>query len=126
MKDEMKWLVVKVAMIAVMLGLLLWRRFDQMSIMVSMNIVLAMAAIMMIRRKYPEHYKKDEMTKKVSAISASWSWMTTLFVVTFLFWFDYIELMPLSASQVITMIFTTMIASVLIFRAYFMKKGVME
>ncbi len=126
MKDETKWFVVKVAMIAVMLGLLLWRRFDQMSMMVSMNIVLAMAAIMMLRRKYPERYKKDEMTRKVGAISASWSWMITLFMVTFLFWFDYLELMPLSASQVITLTFATMIASVLIFRAYFMKKGVMN
>ena len=124
MEDERKWLVFKVAMIAVMLGLLLWRRFDQMSIMVSVNIILVITLIMLMRKKYPERYRKDEMTRKIGSLSASWSWMITLFVVTFMFWFDYLDMMTLSAGQVITIVFVTMIATVLIFRAYFMRKGI--
>jgi len=125
MKDA-KWLALKAALIAVMLGLLLWRRFDEMSIMVSVNIILVLVVILFMRKKFPEHYKKDEMTRKVGAYSASWSWMITLLLVTFLFWFDYLDMMPLTAGQVITAVFVTMIATVLIFRAFFMKRGLPE
>jgi cobalamin synthase len=123
MKEDTKWLVFKAGMIVIMLSLLLWFRFDQMSITVSMSIVVAMAAIMIMRKRYPERYQKDEMTRKIGAYSSAWSWMITLLVVTFLFWFDYLELMPLSASSVILIVFVTMISTVIVFRAVLMRRG---
>jgi hypothetical protein len=83
-----------------------------------------MAAITLMKRKYPEKYHKDEMTKKIGAYTASWSWMITLLVVTFLFWFDYLGMMPLSASQVILIVFITMISTVIVFRAILMRRGI--
>ncbi len=121
--NDLKWLVFKAAMIGVMLALLLWRSFDQMSITVSMSIVVTIAAIMLMRKKYPERYRKDEMTRKIGTYSASWSWMITLVVVTFLFWFDYLGMMPLSASNVILIVFVTMVSTVIVFRAVLMRKG---
>ena len=124
MKNDNKWLAFKVALIVVLLSLLLWRRFDQLSITISMSIIFAMVLIMLMRKKHPEKYQKDEMTKKIGAYSASWSWVITLLFVTFLFWFDYLDLMPFTVSQVITAVFVIMIATVIIFRAFLMRRGI--
>lgn len=121
--NENKWLVFKAGMIVGMISLLLWRRFDQMSITISMSMIFAMAMIIFMRRKYPEKYQKDEMTRKIGAYTASWSWIITLFVVMLLFWLDYLEMMTLSASNVILIVFVTMISTVLVFRAILMRRG---
>ncbi len=123
MENDNLWLVFKVTMIAVMLSLLLWFRFDQMSITISASIFLSMAAIMMMRKRYPERYRKDERTQKVSAYAASWSWMVTLLVVTFLFWFDYLGMNIFTAGQTITVVFLTMVASIIAFRIIAFRRG---
>lgn len=123
-KRVKKTLFLKAAIIITMLGSMLYfRGADSASISVASSIVAVMVMITFIRLKNPEAYKKDERINKLAAYAGSWSWLVTFIVVTGLFWADYLELLSITTSDVISTVFFVMIVTVIGFRFYFMRKG---
>ena len=120
MKKYKKWLIFKIVFILALVALLLIKKPESLSIAISMIVV--MIVITFLRLRNPESYKTDERTEKLSAYASSWSWMATLTVVTLLYWNDYIQLVSLTAHQVITIIFIVMIASIVLTRLLLFKR----
>ena len=121
MKKENKWLVFKIFLIVVMLALALFKGLNETTISIAISMLMVLILITFLRFKYPEKYKTDERTEKLSAYSVSWSWMVSLVVVTFIYWLNYLQYINLAAETIILIIFLTMVISIIVSRIYFFK-----
>lgn len=90
----------------------------------TMGLVLIIRGILI--QKNPEKLKKDERSKKISAWAASYSWILTIFALMIMFWVNKLNLIPLSTDLVIGLTYIVMVASLIIYKYYFNKKGDIE
>lgn len=126
-KNAKKMLLVKILIIVAMLGSMLYfRGSDSASISVASSIVIVVVLTTAIRWKKPDAYKKDERTLKLSSYAGTWSWYVSLLVITALFWTNYLGLLEWTVNDVLSVMFFTMIATIIGFRFYFMRKGDVE
>lgn len=65
----------------------------------------------------------DERTKKLSSYGVAYSWLLTIIAIALLVWVDLLELVVLSARDVLLILFLIMILSVNVFKWYFMRKA---
>lgn len=117
------WIITGIALAAFILTILFLKGMNGESISIAANIIVVVAAISFFRRRYPERYKKDERTIKLSSYAASWSWLATLITVALLFWIDYLGIYTLAVGQIISIIMFVMIITLVIFRWHFERKG---
>ncbi|MBU0757793.1 MAG: hypothetical protein KKF44_07005 [Nanoarchaeota archaeon] len=122
-KDYKKMLAIKSGLIIIMLGLLIWKKPGSESISVAMSIIMVLIATTFLRLKKPDSYKQDERTKKLYGKVISASWLVTLLSVTLLYWNNYLKIIYIPVDVLITMIFVIMVASNILFRFYYMRKG---
>ena len=123
MEKGTKWLIFKATLILVMLGLMFFKEINEQLITIAISMIMVMILITFLRFKYPEKYKKDERLEKLSAYAVSWSWTVSLMIVTFVYWLNYLDYISLTADQIITIIFLTMVITIVLFRIYFMRKA---
>ncbi len=116
-------LALRLLFVAVVLGLVLWRGVSEETISVALNIGLIAALAVFMRSRYPERYQKDERTNRISAYSLSWSWSITYLLIAVLILMDYFKLVEFTASFVLSILFFTMTASMLLLRWHFGRKG---
>lgn len=76
-----------------------------------------------LRKKRPDSMKKDERSRKIGAFSASWSWIVTVFALMIMFWVNRLNIFPLGANEVIGLTYITMVASLIVLKYHFNKKG---
>ncbi|KGK99766.1 hypothetical protein LI82_00725 [Methanococcoides methylutens] len=76
--------------------------------------------------KYGEGPIQDEWSRKIGSISLSYSWITTFFVLTGMFWMNYFEIISLDVNSVIGVVFFVMIITANLFQLYFRRKGDVE
>jgi len=123
MKKENKWLVFKIVMISILLALFLAVQFNESALSMVASIITVMAVVTFIRYKKPDAYMKDERINKLSAYASSWSWIITLFIVTMMFWLQYLDYISLTGIETISVVFFVMISTIIVFRIYFIRKG---
>ncbi|MFA5125968.1 MAG: DUF2178 domain-containing protein [archaeon] len=88
------------------------------------GIVLTVKGYLM--QKHPEKLKKDERSKKISAWAASHSWMITIFALMIMFWINKLNILTLGTDLVIGLTYIVMVASLMIYKYHFNKKGDIE
>jgi len=123
MKDEIKWMVLRLLLVIVMLVMLLWQGIDDISMSIAFFILAFVVVLTLFRRKHPEAYQKDERTIKLGAYGTSWSWMLTFVFVAVLYWGDYIGIFDMPASTVLGLVFFFMTVTMIAFRWYYLRKG---
>lgn len=69
---------------------------------------------------------KDERTVRIGSYGLSYSWFTTLIVVTLLFWVDYLGLARFSADQILGILLFVMVLTAKGFQWYLFRKGDVE
>ena len=69
---------------------------------------------------------KDERTVRIGSYGLSYSWFTTLIIVTLLFWVDYFEMMQFSVNQVLGLLLFVMVLTAKGFQWYLFRKGDVE
>ncbi len=65
----------------------------------------------------------DERTRKLGAFASAYSWFSVLMLACLLFWVDYLDLAELSVQHVLGLVIFFMIATLVLFRWYFVRKG---
>jgi hypothetical protein len=65
----------------------------------------------------------DERTKKLSMIGLSYSWLSTIVLLSLVFWIDYFTIIKFNISQLIGVISFWMIFSAIILQTIFKKRG---
>jgi hypothetical protein len=123
MRKETKWLIAKIVLIVILLGLFLFKDRSPEAISIAVSIVMAMLLITFLKSKNPERYKSDERLEKLSSRATAWSWTLTLILVTVLYWLQSLEYIALTGTGIITLVFFVMVISQIWFRIYFFKKG---
>ncbi len=78
MKDEIKWMVLRLLLVIVMLVMLLWQGIDDISMSIAFFILAFVVVLTLFRRKHPEAYQKDERTIKLGAYGTSCSRSSSL------------------------------------------------
>ncbi len=76
--------------------------------------------------KYGVQAESDEITRKISASAATYSWLITLTFVGVLFYLDYFGLLKMTVEKVLSIIILVMIGTLILFYAYFARKGEVE
>lgn len=76
--------------------------------------------------KYNAGPVQDEWTRKIGRTGLAYSWIVTFLVMTGIFWIDYFGWLQMSVTQVLGIIFFTMIISANLFQLYFKRRGDIE
>lgn len=76
--------------------------------------------------KYGVQAESDERTRKISASAATYSWFITLTFVGVLSFLNYFSLLEMTVKKVLSIIILVMIGTLLLFYAYFARKGDIE
>jgi hypothetical protein len=76
--------------------------------------------------KYGVQAESDERTRKISASAATYSWLITLLFVTILGFFNYFSQLEMTVAKVLSIIIFVMIGTLVLFYAYFARKGDIE
>jgi hypothetical protein len=74
-------------------------------------------------RKYGDDPESDERSKKIGAYGLSYAWVTGLFFMTALFWFDYAGLLRLSTQNALAASVVVLAISAVIYQAWLFRKG---
>ncbi|MBN2101289.1 MAG: hypothetical protein JW716_00265 [Candidatus Aenigmarchaeota archaeon] len=123
MKDEIKWMSVRLLLVMVMLVMLLWRGIDDVSMSSAFFILAFIVVLTLFRKRHPEAYQKDERTVKLGAYGTAWSWMLTFVFVALLYWADYTKLVTMPAGAALGLVFFFMTVTMIAFRWYYLRKG---
>ncbi len=123
MEKATKWLIGKFVIIVIMLALLLIKKRDAQSFGVAIGMIVGIVAITFFRFKNPEKYKSDERLEKLGSRATLWSWTITFIVVISIYWLEYLEFISLTATHIITIVFWTMVITIILFRIYFIRKS---
>lgn len=78
------------------------------------------------RRRIKGSALKDERTSKIGSYGLSYSWITTLIIVTLLFWIDSFKLIQFNASQILGLLLFVMILTAKGFQWYLFRRGDVE
>jgi hypothetical protein len=65
----------------------------------------------------------DERTRKLGAYAATWSWFSTLTVASILFLMERWGTITVSADQVLEAMLLTLLGTIILFNAYYRKRG---
>jgi len=100
---------------------------DRLINMSLINAGLALIVISVVRGiRYGDMPERDERTKKLSAYGVSYSWFFTLVFLAVLFWVDYFNVLKLTVTQVIGVVYFVMIVTAISFQGYYKRKGDVE
>lgn len=73
--------------------------------------------------RYGVQAESDERTRKISASAVTYSWLMTLTFVSVLVFLDYFSLLEMTVAKVLGIITFVMIGTLVLFYAYFAKRG---
>ncbi len=73
--------------------------------------------------KYGVQAESDERTRKISASAATYSWFITLTFVGVLNFLNYFSPLEITVAKVLSIIIFVMIGTLILFYAYFARKG---
>ncbi len=73
--------------------------------------------------KYGIQAESDERTRKISASAVKYSWLITLTFIGVLGFSDYFSLLEMTVKKVLGTVVLVMIGTLILFYAYFAKKG---
>lgn len=76
--------------------------------------------------KYGVQAESDERTRKISASAATYSWFITLTFVGVLNFLNYFSPLEMTVAMVLSIIIFVMIGTLVLFYAYFARKGDVE
>ncbi|HEY3272298.1 MAG TPA: hypothetical protein VGJ92_00975 [Methanocella sp.] len=65
----------------------------------------------------------DERTRKLGAYAASWSWFSALSVASLLYLLEHWNMITLSADQALVAMLVTLLGTMVVFNAYYRKRG---
>jgi peptidoglycan/LPS O-acetylase OafA/YrhL len=95
---------------------------DSASVLMTIGVVIiAVMALSLWRRG--EDIEADERTKKIGAYGFSYSWLLTLILLFLLFWIDRLDLMELTAGDVLLAAILVMTISAKAFQWHLSRKG---
>jgi hypothetical protein len=125
--ESMLWLVVQIALLAVLMLAVLWRGVNTRSASMLISMITAVLVIWFVRWKQTgELPDRDERTKKLGAYAATYSWLVTLVLIAVLFWVDYLAVVKLTVTQVLGVTLLVMVLSLNLFRWYLLRWGDVE
>jgi hypothetical protein len=109
---------------------ILYNIHDQTSKIISLIFITAGIMAIVVGAIKFNHVGKglthDERTARLNARAISYSWLVTFAAVTLLYWIDHFKLVNLSLSQVLGILFFTMILSSGVLQWTFQRKGVLN
>lgn len=124
---RMLWLVVQIALVAALVLTVLWRGVNTQSVSIVISMVIAVFIVWFVQwKRMAELPDRDERTKKLGAYAAAYSWLVTLVLVAVLFWVDYLAVVKLTVTQVLSVTLLVMVLSLNVFRWYFLRRGDMD
>ncbi|MBN1455956.1 MAG: hypothetical protein JW945_06880 [Methanomicrobia archaeon] len=128
LKDKrMLWLMVWIALLAVILFMVIWHGVNTISVSMVISMIIAVLLAWFVRwRRMGELPERDERTKKLGAYAATYSWLVTLVLIAVLFWVDYLAVVKLTVTQVLSVTLLVMVLSLNLFRWYFSRRGDVE
>lgn len=95
---------------------------EEVSILI--NIGVAIIVVLLVRLKRTGNLpEKDERTTKLGAYGLSYSWFVTFLALNMLFWVDRLQLVKLTVSGVLFILFVLMLVTAKGFQWYFLSKG---
>jgi hypothetical protein len=118
--------LVKLGIVSLLLTIISQVIFElpNMLVLVLLNVSTILIIIGVINSmkgdKGPIH---DERTKKLSMIGLSYSWLSTIVLLSLVFWIDYFTIIKFNISQLIGVISFWMIFSAIILQTIFKKRG---
>ncbi len=125
--ESMRWLVVQLALLAVLMLAVLLRGVNTRSVSIVISMITAVFVVWFVKwKRMGELSDRDERTKKLGAYAATYSWLVTLVLIAVLFWVDYLAVVKLTVTQVLGMTLLVMVLSLNIFRWYFLRRGDVE
>lgn len=125
--ESMRWLVVQLALLAVLMLAVLLRGVNTRSVSIVISMITAVFVAWFVKwKRMGELPDRDERTKKLGAYAATYSWLVTLVLIAVLFWVDYLAVVKLTVTQVLGVTLLVMVLSLNFFRWYFLRKGDVE
>ena len=76
--------------------------------------------------KYGVQAEHDERTRKISASAVTYSWLITLTFIGVLGFLDYFSILEMTVKRVLSTVVLIMIGTLILFYAYFARKGDLE
>jgi hypothetical protein len=84
------------------------------------GILVLFGAARLLQRGEP---RGDERTRKLGAFAASWSWFSALSVASLLYLLEHWGMISLSADQALVAMLVTLLGTMVVFNAYYEKRG---
>jgi len=84
------------------------------------GIMMLFGAARLLRGNEP---RGDERTRKLGAYAASWSWFSALSVASLLYLLEHWGMITLSADQALVAMLVTLLGTMVVFNAYYRKRG---
>jgi hypothetical protein len=112
----------------IIMGYVWTKKMDAQSLILTLAVyLLVLGAIVLTRRRRQSRggnaVQKDERTIRLANRAASYSWMISILAISGLMYFEYLELLRLSAEQVLLCVLLVMLATFYGARAVLAKKG---
>lgn len=87
------------------------------------GIMMLFGVVRLLRRDEP---RGDERTRKLSAYASAWSWFSAVAVTSLLYLLEYRDMITLSADQALGATLVTLLGTMVVFNAYYRKRGDVE
>jgi hypothetical protein len=84
------------------------------------GIMILFGVVRLLQREEP---RGDERTRKLGAYAASWSWFSALSVASLLYLLEHQKMIALSADQALVAMLVTLLGTMVVFNAYYRKRG---
>lgn len=106
-------------------GLVWAKKLDSRSLVMTLVTfaLVFVAFFFLFQKRGGEKVEKDERTMRIANRALSYSWMISIMSVSAIMYLEYIEVLRLNVSQVLTIIVMIMAFSSLALRAILNKKG---
>ena len=95
------------------------------SMLIATGIVFLITGIIH-HRKYGDDPESDERSKKIGAYGLSYAWLTGLLFMFGLFWLDYLNLLKMSAQNVLLVSILILGLSAMVYQVYLFRRGDVE
>ena len=120
-------LAYSIALLLIMSGvamLVFFENNQELSLaMVNAGSIIIFVTFVRGRRRSKGGTLKDERLVKIGSYGLSYSWLTTLILVTLLFWVDLFELVQFNVTQVLGLLLFVMVLTAKGFQWYLFRKG---